>query len=537
MSNDKKQQLENDLKTLKSLLSTQQLNNANANQNPEQKQKIIKQSSWFQKFAPSRIWMHGKNLSLSLFSRIYKGFEYGTGLLDGFISLILNRNSNRIDPVISYVRKPAVFGAYVVLIFVVGGGIWAATAPLDSATSAQGTLVYEGHRKLVQYPEVGIIKDIVVKVGDHVSKGDPIIYMDDTRLSAELSSAVTEQRLMLAIQARLTAEQGNLDHITYPNELLKIKDDPEVKEIMRIQNDTFSAKRELLSATISNLKSQLSETEERRKGYEIRKKNFEEAAKIALDRVQKSEKLLNKGIVSREELMKYRTIYLDASSNLSNLKSEINGLIDKKNQIEYTIAQTKAKDSSDNLREMAQTRNSLDKNIQIITKSQDALNRVVVRAPESGIINEINFHTKGGVVGGGATLAEISPDGTKDQLIIEARVQPRDITRVHEGEEVKIKFSAFKSRTSATFKGKVLNVSADSIQDKNRAPQPGQSDTFYMVKIELDAESFKNYQEQYEELRPGMQVDVSIIHGSMTLLRYLLSQIIDQVLFKAFNER
>lgn len=165
-----------------------------------------------------------------------------------------------------------------------------------------------------------------------------------------------------------------------------------------------------------------------------------------------------------------------------------------------------------------------------------------MRSPANGIVNNINFHTKGSTIPGGQTIMEISPIG--DDLLIEAKISPKLIDAVVPGMEAKIRFSAFKSRSSPVFKGKVIYVSPDIVkpQDQIEAQQmssqfPQSGGYYYLVKIELDKENFdKHAIKRGLKLQTGMQAEIQIITGERTLLRYLLDPLVD-AMFKGLKEK
>ncbi|MCC8398735.1 MAG: HlyD family type I secretion periplasmic adaptor subunit, partial [Rickettsia endosymbiont of Labidopullus appendiculatus] len=164
---------------------------------------------------------------------------------------------------------------------------------------------------------------------------------------------------------------------------------------------------------------------------------------------------------------------------------------------------------------------------------KDSLSRTVIRSPVDGIINVLNYHTIGGVVSQANPILEISP--TNDILVIEAKVPQKNIDSVHEGLVAKIRFSAFKSRTTPLFTGKVIGISPDTVQDRNQMQQS--PETFYTARIEIDMDEFNKIAKARKlELHPGMQAEVQIVTGTRTLLRYLLDPITD-TMFRAFKEK
>jgi epimerase transport system membrane fusion protein len=145
-----------------------------------------------------------------------------------------------------------------------------------------------------------------------------------------------------------------------------------------------------------------------------------------------------------------------------------------------------------------------------VTALEDVVSRTVVRAPADGVVNGMQFHTIGGVVGPGNSIAEIVPQS--EELIIEANISPLDIDRIFEGQEASIRFSSFSSAVPTIF-GTLLSFSADAFTDQNTGM------SYYEARIEVSPEGMKELGDL--ELLPGMPAEVFINTGSRTLLQYL----------------
>ena len=166
---------------------------------------------------------------------------------------------------------------------------------------------------------------------------------------------------------------------------------------------------------------------------------------------------------------------------------------------------------------------------------QDALKRVIIRSPVDGVVNNLNFHTVGSSVPLGQIIVEISP--TSDHLVIEAKIPPKNIDSIQIGLVSKIRFSAFKSRTTPLFTGKVVSLSPDIVIDPRQQMDPNLSNGYYLARIELDMDEFNAMAEPRNlQLHPGMQAEVQIVTGTRTLLQYLLDPVFD-AMFKGFKEK
>jgi len=154
--------------------------------------------------------------------------------------------------------------------------------------------------------------------------------------------------------------------------------------------------------------------------------------------------------------------------------------------------------------------NSLKDNSERLVALQDIVSRTVVRTPEAGIINGMQIHTEGGVIGSGTIIAEVVPQS--EELIIEARVPLIDIDRVAVGQEATIRFSSFNRSSVPTIYGKVITISADAAVDRYTGAAS------YIAQIEVTPEGLKDLGDL--TLVPGMPAEAFIATGSRTFLQY-----------------
>ena len=150
-----------------------------------------------------------------------------------------------------------------------------------------------------------------------------------------------------------------------------------------------------------------------------------------------------------------------------------------------------------------------------ISAAEDVLRRIDIRAPLDGTVVNLQVHTSGGVIGPGEPLLDIVP--TNDRLIIEARIDPKDIDVVHPGLKAQVRLTAFNRRRFAALEGRVLTVSADTLTDKRTGV------FYYLARIELTDDPAKIL--GITDIQPGMQAEVMIVTGSQTFLKYLLKPV------------
>jgi HlyD family type I secretion membrane fusion protein len=247
---------------------------------------------WLSKLTPKNI-----------FVAILKSMQNSVKFIDQFVNLVVKKDGGNADDVVKNARSPILFGAFVTFFFVIIGGIWAATAPLDSAAVASGTVISSSQKKIINHQDGGIIKTVFVKVGDHVSKGDNLLELDDTKARSQRDNSLNKYRSSLATESRLFAEIRGEDKITFPEVLLKDKDDVEVARIIQTQNNFFESKRDQYYAEKDSLRQKIKQLEKQIEGNDARKEAHQKHLEVTRDRLDATRKLNKQGYANKSSLL------------------------------------------------------------------------------------------------------------------------------------------------------------------------------------------------------------------------------------------
>ncbi|MGI4753209.1 MAG: HlyD family type I secretion periplasmic adaptor subunit [Janthinobacterium lividum] len=453
--------------------------------------------------------------------------------LDRFVNFTTKKNDKDRNNVAQAARSPILFGIYVIIFLVLIGGIWMAVAPLDSGAVAVGILMPSTNKKTIQHNEGGIIKAIYVKQGDKVKAGDKLIELEETRIKSDHEITLSQYRTALATENRLIAERDNLEQIEFSDFLMQDINLPEVAKIIHTQENLFRSRKEVFNSEKDALQQRISQLEKKVEGLEAKKVAATKTAEVYQERLKALRTLQNKGFVQKKDLLEQEARVASAKSDVATTDTEIAGTHHSITEAQISIITQQNKYTERALNELREAQVQAASLREKYNSLTDSLNRIVIKSPVDGIINNLKYHTIGGYIGTGQPIMEISP--TNDPLIIEAKVSQKNIDSVHEGLVAKIRFSAFKSRTTPTFTGKVVSVSPDIVQDERQ--HPGQQDNYYVARVEIDMDEFNRIAKiKNLELHPGMQAEVQIVTGTRTLLRYLLDPVIDTA-FKAFREK
>ena len=193
-------------------------------------------------------------------------------------------------------------------------------------------------------------------------------------------------------------------------------------------------------------------------------------------------------------------------------------------ETELQILQQRSEFQNEVVAELSEVQNQLKDTNERRTALRDVVSRTSIVAPDTGIVNGMQVHTIGGVIGSGATIAEIVPKS--DDLIVEASVNPMDIDRISEGQEARIRFSTFGSRAPTIF-GTLVSLSADALSND------AMGTSYYLARVEVSPNSMKDLGDL--ALLPGMPAEVYINTGSRTLLQYLFKPF-SNAISRSFNE-
>lgn len=389
-------------------------------------------------------------------------------------------------------------------------GTWAALAPLDGAAYAPGVVTVQAYRKTVQHLEGGIVKSVLAHDGDIVKRDDPLIILDDAQLRSEYEATQSQLIAARAMESRLIAERDGLPAIDFG----PMSDPASVRgeEARQGETQVFNARRGSRLGQISVLRERVSQLHQQIKGLESMI-----AVKVQLEKSYRGEigdlsEMLKQGFVDKQRL-------LEQDRKLGMLRSEVadhRSTIDRTrlqiNETQLQILQVDKDFNSDVAKQLAEVQTKIYDLQEKTSALEDRLSRIVIRAPDAGMVIGMTVHTIGGVVRSATPLLDIVP--SVSELVIEAQVAPVDIDRVAIGKRADIRFGAFKSSTTPVIEGEVSSVSADRLTNEKTGT------AYYLARVRVTEHGVRTLGER--KLLPGMPADVLIVTGQRTLLQYLM---------------
>lgn len=417
--------------------------------------------------------------------------------------------------------------AIVVALLLVGGiGGWAATSEFAGAVIAQGQLVVDSSVKKVQHPTGGVVADLRVRDGDIVKAGEIVIKLDDTQTRANLQIVAKGLDELFARRAREEAEIDGMDNVTFPSDLVARKDDPEVERILVGEARLFEIRRKTRDGLKAQLSERISQSDEEISGL---------VAQVASK--DKQIEWIKKELEGVRELWNKQLVQFNRVTSLEREQARLEG---ERGQLVASIAQSKGKISETRIqmlqidqdmrtedgKDLADIRGKTAELVEKKVAAEDQLKRVDIRAPQDGMVHQLDVHTVGGVVSAGQQIMLIVP--AADKLIVEAKVQPQDIDQVRVGQPAILRFTSFNMRTTPEVNGEVHVVSADTTQDQRSGA------SYYTVRIAVSSQEIARLGEV--KLVPGMPVEVFIQTNVRTVVSYFMRPFHDQIA-KVFREK
>ncbi|MCG5129882.1 HlyD family type I secretion periplasmic adaptor subunit [Enterobacter mori] len=343
---------------------------------------------------------------------------------------------------------------------------WASLFKLDEVTTGSGKVIPSSHEQVIQSLEGGIIHSLMVREGDIVERGQQLAQLDRTKTESSVLESESRLNAALATAARLKAEVNDTA-LAFPEEL-----DDDV-ELVKQETALYQSRRESLEKGLAGL----------RQGAELVQRE------LSLTRP-----LVTQGAASKVEVLR-----------LERQKNELeNKITEMKNQY-YVRARE----------ELAKANAEIEAQRSVMKGREDSLTRLTFNAPVRGIVKDIDVTTVGGVIPPNGKLMSLVP--LDDQMVIEAKISPRDVAFIHPGQKALVKITAYDYSIYGGLEGEVTMISPDTLQDEVKRDV-----YYYRVYIRTDSNHLTNKQGQEFPVFPGMIATVDIKTGSKTILDYLL---------------
>jgi membrane fusion protein, protease secretion system len=390
---------------------------------------------------------------------------------------------------------------------------WAALAPLDEGVPGQGMVTIDTKSKVVQHLSGGIIKEVLVTEGQQVKEGQLLIKLDEAVATMNFQTSRLRYLGLRAMESRLVTEQQGLGKIVWHADLRAALADPQIRQITLTQEQLFESRRAGLKADLQGIEESIQGQEGSLKAYSEMAINRRSQLAILSEELKNTSSLVSEGYAPRNRQLELQRMVAEMNSSISDLQGNTvraQRAIGELRQRAIARKQEARKEVESQLTDVAREAQTEAGRYRT---TKDDLGRIEIRSPAAGQVIGLAFQTVGGVIGAGQKLMDIVPVG--QALLLEARVQPHLIDRVHVDLPVDVRFNSFSHTPQLVVEGKVVSVSSDLLTD-NKTGQ-----TYYLARVGVTPEGYKKLGKR--QLQSGMPVEVIFRTGERSMLTYLLS--------------
>ncbi|PMH43109.1 hemolysin secretion protein D [Vibrio sp. 10N.286.49.B3] len=416
---------------------------------------------------------------------------------------------------------------WIMVLFFIISIAWASWAQIDKVTVGEGKVVPSSQIQVVQNLEGGLVKQILVKEGQQVQKGQQLLLIDDTRFKSDFREReqqvanLTASVLQLAasissiiVNEKVSASQWQKSVVL---DYKKLAFPPQLSEA---QPQLVQRQKSEYRQDLNNLRNQLSvfDQQVKQKQQDLveiksRVQNLRQSYYFAKKELDITRPLAEEGVVPRIELLKLQRQVNDTRREMTSSELKIPVLESAIKEVMLSRIDVALSFRSEQQEKLNEVQDRLSSITESTVGLEDKVNRTTVISPVTGTIKTLGVNTVGGVIQPGMDIVEIVP--TEDTLLVEAKIAPKDIAFLRPDLVAILKFSAYDFTKYGGLEGQLEHISADTTQDE-------EGNSFYIVRIRTDQVEFG----QGLPIIPGMTVSVDIITGKRTILEYLLKPIL-----------
>lgn len=415
-------------------------------------------------------------------------------------------------------KVPTVLGYGAIALMVCTFGVWGATTPIAGAAVAAGTVAAAGRNIQMQHLEGGIVREISVREGDQVRKGDTVMVLDDTVAKTQLNRLIKQWVSLSARIQRLEAERDGAE--TFKAEIHDETIIPHTSGLIQIideEQKEFEARFARFRSEQVILRQRLDQLDETRNGLREQKAAIEKQSSIIKDELARKQGLLDRGLINRSDYTELLRIDAELLGQMAALTSEQATTGSQIAEADEQIERQKTQRVEDAVTKLTETRSTLRDVQEQVAAALEVSQRTVIRAPADGIVVTSLYNVVGNVIAPGEKIMEILP--TTKRPLVEARLQPIDIDVIHIGQRARLRFSALNARLTPEVDGTVQQVSADRLIDQ-ATQQP-----YYRALLQITEDLPASV--PADQLYPGMPVEAFIGTGDRTFFDYLAKPLFD----------
>ncbi|HEX5357269.1 MAG TPA: HlyD family type I secretion periplasmic adaptor subunit [Aquabacterium sp.] len=386
---------------------------------------------------------------------------------------------------------------------------WAGLAKIDEVTKGEAKVIPSRQLQVIQSLDGGVVSEILVKEGQVVEAGQLLLKIDETRATSGVRESAAQAFALRAKLARLKAlAEGHAFNPPAPQ-----AGNAEEQRVIDEERQLYDAKRSELKALISISEEQLTQREQELSEAQAKRDSAKRSLELSQQELAKTKPLLATGAVSEvdvlrleRDLTRARGDKEQASAQASRAKAAISEATRKIQETDLSFRNEIRKELSEVLGRL----NAINEGAVALA---DKVDKSQVKSPVRGRVQRLLANTVGGVITPGKDIVEVVP--LDDALVLEAKVQPRDIAFIHPGQPATVKFTAYDFSIYGGLDAVVENISPDTVTDEK-------GNTFYVVRVRTRQTNFSDKM----PIIPGMTAEVDVLTGKKTVLSYLLKPVL-----------
>lgn len=395
--------------------------------------------------------------------------------------------------------------------------VWASVAQVDEVTKGEAKVISSKQLQTVQSLDGGVVSAILVKEGQVVEAGQVLLKIDETRATSGARENAAQGFALQARLARLRAlAEGSV--FTPPT-----GSTPDEQRIVDEERRLYEMRRTELSTQLQISQQQLAQRQQELSEMRARKVAAERGLELAGQELARTRPLLNSGAVSEVDILKLERDVSRSRGESEQAGAQIARVQAAIGEAQRKIAETEITFRNEARKELAESMGRLNALNQGALALNDKVDKSQIKSPVRGRVQRLLANTEGGVVTAGKDIVEIVP--LDDKLVLEAKVNPRDIAFIHPGQAANVKFTAYDASIYGGLDAVVENISPDTVVDDR-------GNAFYLVRVQTT----KTQLGERMPIIPGMTAEVDVLTGKKSVMSYLLKPVL-KVKQNALRER
>jgi HlyD family secretion protein len=416
----------------------------------------------------------------------------------------------------------------IVGLFVIGGG-WAALAPLDAGVSAPAQVVVSGNRQTVQHREGGSVRQVRVKDGARVEKGDILIELAAGELKSRERALIGQVIELETLRARLLAEAaGELVPITPPNfSGLPTEYAEQAAHVLQRQEAERATRTEALRSQFAVIRQRGAQLRLRIVGLEKQLESAGQQTALVQAELGDTRSLADRGLMPTTQVRSLERVQAELGGRQGEIEASIQEArkaIGESDLQAIALRENRAQEVAFDLRETEARLADVSPRADAV---REELERSLIRAPVSGVVVGLRVFGEGGVVRPGEPILDIVP---QDQpLVLHARIDPRDADDLLLGMTTEVRFSAFTGRHQPRLTGRITQLSADRLTEERSGAG------YFQAEVTVPAAEVAALDAAGMTLKAGLPADIVVPLRKRSALQFLLEPL-DRSLWKSFRQ-